>query len=161
MAVHVSRSHEIVIRGKPNAVFPMFTPAGEETWVDGWRPEYLHPGGSDTVAGMIFRTRHGGEETLWSCVSWQPSCYGIRYARVTPGSRMGFVDVTCKDAGGGMTSATVTYELTSLSDEGDGVLSQFTSERFRTMLEDWRERIEAVLSRPSGGVPSAGSLTAS
>lgn len=148
MALHVSRSHAITIRGRPDAVFPMFTPAGEETWVEGWRPEYLHPQGGETTSGMIFKTRHGHEETLWSCTDWEPSRYHVRYLRVTPGSRMGFVYVQCAAAeNGDATVATVQYELTSLSAEGDHFLSHLTEEKFRAMIEGWRVDVEAALGR--------------
>lgn len=146
MTVTICRSHDIVIRGRIDVVFPMFTPAGEEEWVDDWRPEYLHPDGRETVAGMIFRTRHGAEETLWSCVVWEPEQHHVRYVRVTPAVRMGFVDVTCLPSGDDLTKTTVRYDLTSLSGEGDAALGRLTPEHFTAMIEDWREHLEAALS---------------
>jgi hypothetical protein len=73
--IHISREHRIVLDGTPEIVFPMFTPEGEELWVEGWAPDYLHPAGvRATSQDMVFRTRHGGEETLWSCDTASPLC---------------------------------------------------------------------------------------
>lgn len=47
-ARHVQRSHTFVLNGAPEVVFPLFTPAGEKLWVDGWDPVYLHPATGDT-----------------------------------------------------------------------------------------------------------------
>jgi len=147
MAVHVSRSHEIAVRAQVGEVFPMFTPAGEESWVDGWRPDYVYPGGRETSEGMIFRTSHGAEETLWSCVAWEPERHRVKYLRVTPGSRMGYVEVTCRSADDGATITKVRYDLTSLSEAGDHALHHLTPEHFRGMIEGWRREVEAALAR--------------
>jgi hypothetical protein len=33
---HVERRHSIVLSGSIDCVFPLFTPAGEKLWVEGW-----------------------------------------------------------------------------------------------------------------------------
>jgi hypothetical protein len=81
---HVERRHSIVLSGSIDRVFHLFTPAGEKLWVEGWDPEFLHPTSGETCDGMVFRTSHGGEITLWACIDWSPSAYRVRYARVTP-----------------------------------------------------------------------------
>jgi len=147
MSVHIARTHDIDIAGEIDAVFPMFTPAGEEQWVDDWRPEYLSASGRETAEGMIFRTRHGGEETLWSRIGWDPAQHRVKYVRVTPGVRMGFVEVSCQSSLAGTTKVSVSYHLTSLSPEGDTLLADLTPDHYRTMINAWRPRVEAALSR--------------
>jgi hypothetical protein len=144
--IHISREHRIVLDGTPEIVFPMFTPEGEELWVEGWAPDYLHPAGvRATSQDMVFRTRHGGEETLWSCVKWDPDAGEVRYARVTPGSRMGFVDVACRTLPQGGSEVVVRYSLTALSEAGAALLAELDQERFAAMIEGWRVKVASVL----------------
>lgn len=146
---HVERRHTITLAMPVEMAFPLFTPAGERDWVDGWEPEFLYPADGATGAGMVFRTRHGGEETLWSCIEWSPAEHRVRYARVTPGSRFGHVEVACRADGGG-TVVSVCYALTALSAEGEALLAALTEEAFRDGIDSWRAAIESRFPVLSG-----------
>lgn len=146
-AKHISRSHTIVLNGPPAVVFPLFTPEGETHWVRDWRPVYLHPASGRTGEGMVFMTGHDREETFWSLVRFDPVRCVARYARVTPASRFGFVEVACEDSGGMMTRATVTYTYTALTDAGNAFIDAFTAEQFREMIEAWQVEIDHYLAR--------------
>ena len=143
---HIERRHSIVLAGPIERVFPLFTPAGEKLWVDGWDPEFLHPASGDTCEGMIFRTGHGEESTLWGCVAWSPAAHRVRYARVTPASRFGFVEVACRALAEDRTEATVGYAFTALSPGGRSYLANLTEEAFASMIEEWRTAIDRWLS---------------
>ncbi|MDJ0930144.1 hypothetical protein [Breoghania sp.] len=91
---------------------------------------------------MVFRTSHGGEETLWSCTQ-----LGIRATTtyVTPGSRFGFVDVDCRETEEDRTQVRIRYTLTALSEEGANYLRALTGETFKAMIEDWKTRMTGCL----------------
>lgn len=125
--------------------FPFFTPDGERLWVPDFDPEFLHPLSGDQEAGAIFTTRHGGEDTLWMVLRFSSTNGLAEYARVTPGSRRGTVHVALAAAGADTTEATVTYDLTSLSSEGDAVLEAMTEVAYTAMLADWERRIAQAL----------------
>jgi hypothetical protein len=146
----LERRHSIVLAGTIDRVFPLFSPAGEKLWVEGWNPEFLHPENGETCRDMVFRTTHGGETTLWACIDWNPSSYRVRYVRVTPSSRFGFVEVVCREVSGGQTEATIAYTFTALSPEGKSYLAGLTGTAFSRMIDDWRTRIDQYLltSRP-------------
>jgi hypothetical protein len=139
--IHLDRQHTILVDGAVDRVFPLFTPIGETYWVDGWDPEFIYPESGETREGMVFRTSHGGEETLWSCLAWEPGRHHVRYARVTPGSRFGFVEVNCLERSADQTEASVRYTLTALSAEGASQLSDLTAEAYQRMIDEWRTRI--------------------
>ncbi|MGX7873276.1 hypothetical protein ACVDG5_011205 [Mesorhizobium sp. ORM6] len=145
MANHLERRHGIDLAGPVERVFPLFTPIGETLWVAGWEPEFLHPRDGETQEGMVFRTGHGDETTLWACTDWQPTQYRVRYARVTPGSRFGFVEVTCRDAGGESTRASIAYAFTALGERGRSYLAKLTEDAFTDMIETWKVSINACL----------------
>ncbi|MCG3120937.1 MAG: hypothetical protein ALAOOOJD_03858 [bacterium] len=144
-AKHVRRSHAIVLNGPPEVVFPLFTPVGEKLWVEGWNPGFLHPTSGATQEGMVFVTGHNEETTYWSLVKLDANGYVARYARVTPASRFGFVEVACEATGNGHTRATVTYTYTALTESGNRFIDEFTAESYGQMIDSWQQKVNSYL----------------
>jgi hypothetical protein len=139
----MERSGRVGIAAPPADAFRFFTPEGERLWVPDWEPEYLHPLDGTLTEGLVFRTRHGGDVTLWLVARHEPGV-AIEYVRVTPESRMGTVAVQVAAAGWNATEAQITYRMTSLSAAGDRLLQAFAAE-FPTMLAEWERRIGYAL----------------
>jgi hypothetical protein len=143
--MHIERSGRFTLPIPPAEAFPYFSAEGERRWVTGWEPVPLHaPGGDLGVPGAVFSTAVGGELTLWLVLAFDSHRFEARYARITPGSRLGTVTVRCAPDGDG-TEVTVTYEMTSLSPEGAASLEGMTPEAFTTSLAGWGKEIRAVL----------------
>jgi hypothetical protein len=146
-AKHVRRSHTIHVDAAADDVFPLLTPAGEERWVDGWKPAYLHPRSGETQAGMVFTTGAGDDFTCWMLADYDPVRHTERYVRVTPASRFGIVEVACEPEGARRTRVTVSYTYTALTEAGNAFIDAFTEESYREMLEEWRRLMTAHLAR--------------
>ncbi|MER8710911.1 hypothetical protein [Mesorhizobium sp. M1295] len=69
----------------------------------------------------------------------------IRYVRVTPDSRFGFVEVACRPTTNGGTEASIAYAFTALSPAGASYLSELTEDAFADMVEGWKLRVDAWL----------------
>jgi hypothetical protein len=138
-------SHRIVVDAPVDRCFMFFTPHGETLWVDGWQPRYLPPADGRTEAGMVFTTGEGPEHTVWMLADFDRVQHRSRYARVTPGSRTGFVEVRCRALDAQRTEVEVAYTLTALSEAGAEVLQGFEGPRFVAMIEGWRREIAARL----------------
>lgn len=123
----------------------LFTPAGEELWVDGWRPSYVHPADGRTQAGMVFCTGEGAEYTLWCLVDYDTVVHRARYTRVTPGSRSAVVEVRCQALSAERTDVQVSYMLTALTPAGAEKVGALHETAFAQMIEGWRAAIEARL----------------
>jgi len=124
--------------------FSLFTPSGERAWARGWRPMFPSPSGDETEPGTAFLTSHGGRDSIWIVVRCEPGrC--IEYATVTPGWRCGLLTVACK-ASGGATTATVSYDLTALSDTADADLDTFAAD-YPSFLDHWQSAIAEALRR--------------
>ncbi|MEQ9397768.1 MAG: SRPBCC family protein [Longimicrobiales bacterium] len=145
---HVHLRHTIHVRGDPDAVLRLLTPEGERLWVPGWAPEYLDApdvdAAPDLAEGVVFRTRHGGETTLWCVAEVDPAARRYAYHRYTPGSRAGVVTVACSGPAGGPTRVDVSYEMTGLSEAGDAILAAM-SDGFTAEIDGWVEALEATL----------------
>jgi hypothetical protein len=145
MTTSIVASHSIVIDIPVRQCQMLFTPAGEELWVDGWQPKYMDPCDGRTVQGMFFATGSGDETTVWFMTEFTRAPYRARYARVTPASRWGFVDVECKELDEHATHVQVTYQLYALTTSAEDVFKNFEPKPFIAMINEWKRLIDAKL----------------
>jgi hypothetical protein len=145
MPIHIDSVHRIVVHAPVDRCFMFFTPAGEELWVDGWRPTYRHPSDGSTCEGMVFTTGHGDELTVWMLADFDRAAHRSRYARVTPGSRTGFVEVQCRAIDARSTEVSVRYTMTALSEQGSQALLAFEQPHYAEMIDGWAAEIAARL----------------
>jgi hypothetical protein len=136
---------QIKVALPPDEAFTLFTPRGEERWVDGWRPRFPVPAPDDTVPGTVFETSHDGETTIWLVLEREPG-RRVSYARVTPGSRAGTVTVTLDEDGERRSIVHVVYELTALTPEAAEELDGFAA-GYEAFLRSWEDAI-AAMARP-------------
>lgn len=141
----VAAAHTIEVALPIGSCQRLFTPAGEELWVDGWKPTYLYPADGRTEPGMVFTTGSGDDFTIWSLADFDTEAHYARYLRVTPATRSGFVEVRCRKVGDEATAVEVTYTFTALTSAGVTLLASFGGASFAAMIEQWRTAIEARL----------------
>lgn len=149
-------SHEITVARPADEALLLFTPKGEEQWVPGWAPDYIEPASGETVQEMTFRTGEGDETTYWTCLQWQPQGGHVRYLRLTPVSRLAFVDVQCNPIGQSRTRVRVSYEYQSLGKKGEDYINSLDSTSYACMIGEWAELIKAMENQTNGAEPVAG-----
>jgi hypothetical protein len=141
--VHIQREHQIDIAIPIEEALALFTPIGEMRWIADWRPVFLHPADGKTEEGMVFTTGEGEDFTIWSCIEWSPERHRVRYARVTPASRLAHVTVECAPLARRQTRVSVRYDLTALNAAGQATLESLSETAFRTSIDSWKSMIEA------------------
>ncbi|GLU31577.1 SRPBCC family protein [Trinickia caryophylli] len=141
MSPRVHASHRIVVDAPVDKAFMFFTPAGEEWWVDGWKPAYVYPPDGRTESGMVFTTGEGDALTIWSLIDFDLEAHWSRYSRCTPASRTSIVDVRCVALDDSRTAVCVSYTVTALNAAGKAALKDFEGERFAAMIDDWADKI--------------------
>jgi hypothetical protein len=140
----------------PGEAFTLFTPRGEERWVDAWRPRFPAGARDDTEPGTVFETAHGAERTTWVVLARDPG-RRVSYARVTPGRRAGTVTVDVAPHADGGSTAEVVYDLTALTADGAPDLEAFAG-GYAAFLRSWEDAIAAHLAqsaRSTSSPPSA------
>ncbi len=145
MPLHTHASHTIRIAAPIGQCQLFFTAAGEELWVDGWSPSYLHPQDGRTVPGLVFTTGTGEDYTIWNMVDFDTVRHYARFSRVTPALRSGTVEVQCLAVSDASTDVTVTYTLTALTSKGSESLAAFEGPAFVAMIEEWKQAIDGKL----------------
>ncbi|HEY0856419.1 MAG TPA: SRPBCC family protein [Albitalea sp.] len=143
--MHRVFTHTITIAAALSTCQRFFSPAGEELWVDGWRPTYLHPADGRTQRGMVFTTGSGDDFTVWGLADFDALSGYARYSRVTPVSRSAWVEVRCQAAGPQATAVEVTYSMTALTPAGESAIAAMEGGAFAAMIEQWRAAIDARL----------------
>ena len=148
-AKRVVRSEVIGLPAPPDRVFPLFTPAGEKLWVEGWDPEMVYPESGATEEGMVFTTRClDGSDSVWTMTEYDERNLRVACVRVTPGSDVCTVAVHCEPGPKGGTRARVTYTLTALTGRGGTYLADdFSEEHHRKQMATWEEAITRYLCR--------------
>ena len=144
---HVRVQRELHIAAPAEIVFRMFTPKGEELWIDAWRPQYIRPEDGATVCGMVFLTGEEPEQTIWQMLEFDSARLRSVYARTTPGLRVGTVTVEVQSSGASMCSVRICYDMTALTD--GPVLEPYLDPSFDAMVEDWgtaiRDRLPMLI----------------
>lgn len=138
-AQHIIRSRTFQLDVPIETAFPLFTPLGECDWVPGWEPTMLHPASGVAQRGTVFTTRAPGEATtLWSIADFNGERHYVKYARVTPESRFGWVEVQCTAHAPATTEIQVTYTFTGLSESGNAYIEAMTEDAYQTQINDWK-----------------------
>ena len=146
--IHVRRTGEVAVALPLDRALALFTAEGERAWAPGWDPVSHFPADGSPAEGAAFSTAApDGRVTHWLVVDWKPAEHRARYARVTPGLRAGTVDVVCRARDSGSTIATVTYDLVSLTPEGDADLATWTEAWYREFLAGWERDIATAVAK--------------
>lgn len=132
----------VAVQVPPAEAIELFTPSGERRWAHGWDPSFPAPTADETEPGTVFETRGHGPLT-WVVIG-RESGRSMKYAVVAPGIRAGTIEVACADDGSGTTIATVTYDMTALSADGERWLAEFAAE-YDGYLDHWRYAITTAI----------------
>lgn len=138
----VKSTHSIELNYPISEVFPLFTPKGEELWVDGWDPVYMNSKDGRTEAGLIFKTSTYKENTLWYVLDYNQHDFNAKYLRITPDSRIGTVSVNCTEVNEKCTNVEMTYDLISLTEKGNEDLKSFAGESYVEYINSFKPMVE-------------------
>ncbi len=97
--------------------------------------------------GSVFRTIDDERgETVWLLARLDAEQRRIGYVRTTPLSDLAEISIGVDPHPSGGSTATITYRITSLSEEGNRFAESFTDERYGELIDEWRTAINYFLS---------------
>jgi hypothetical protein len=137
---------EFVVDGEAGAVFPLFSPKGEEAWVPGWRWEPVYPHDGEWREGQVFRTVEERGEATWVVTRLDPGVRRVQYHRVEPGRYVARVGVGCTPLPDGRTRVSTEYDFTGLSATGNADIAGMSSDAYAAKMKRWQGWIQAWLS---------------
>jgi hypothetical protein len=122
--------------------FPLFNAVGEQRWVAGWDPRFVHPVEARAGEGVVFQTNKANMGTAtWVQTVHEPSIGTASFVYVVPDHHVAMVDVGVTPDGEGRSRAAVRYRMTSLSSDADDFVRAF-SETFEDNMAHWTEAIQ-------------------
>lgn len=136
MNTRIAHSGSFELYEPPEKALYLFTAPGEKTWVPGWDPMVLNGDGFER--GTVFTTGTGDEATIWVITDFDTEKYLARYARITPSSRAGTVEVSLSANNAGGSTVRVSYDLTALNESGNEKLADFHEHSYSEMLREWK-----------------------
>jgi hypothetical protein len=142
--VHIERTGRFHLPLAPDQALPLFSPGASGAGSPAGSRSRRAPDG-DSRGRRRVHDRRRRRLTFWLVLEFDRARRAARYARITPGSRLGTVQVRCRDDGQGGTEVEVSYALTSLSPAGEAVLEGMTSPAYEEMLGEWNRKIRATL----------------
>jgi hypothetical protein len=142
---HVERSGAFTLAAPIDKAFPLFEPIPEKQWAEGWDPKPVYPASGDTREGMVFLSSHEHDnDTVWTLAHFDPARHEITYVNVTPGVRVGRIDIHCSETAGS-TRVDVRYSFTGLNDAGNEFVDSFSQSRFDGHMHSWQHAISYFL----------------
>lgn len=129
----------------PTEAFPLFSPLGEKAWVPEWNPELLHPSGVEWETGLVWRTAHDGQESIWFVGALDREQHDVTYYRVDLGLTGVTIAVSCRESDGG-TAVAVRYTFVGITDAGNEFVRARTEAEFEAKMRHWQESIAAIVS---------------
>ena len=143
----ITRSASMRLAAPAGEVFPLVCPVREKEWLDGWEYEMIYSESGYAEEGCIFTTQHPGQpETIWTITRHDPEALAVDFLIVTPGLRVGRLQVRLSDNGDGTTRQAVTYTFTALSEQGKATLDDHFSQRgFEHDMHLWERSVNHYL----------------
>jgi hypothetical protein len=137
---HAEATITIDLDARPAVVLPLFGPIREAEWAHGWNPVMLYPNDGHQQAGSVFTTADDSKDIVWVMTRFDKRALKVDYVQVLPNVWAGQIRIRLKDAGQNRTQATVTYQRTALSSEGDQGVDAF-GRHFPEQRGHWQEAI--------------------
>ena len=147
-AQHFRQSATIELNGPVNDIFPLFGIMEEKKWTPDWDPTPVYPATGEIREGAVFRTPghvHGESPLTWVITRYDPQNHAIVYT-VVAANRVIQIAVTCVSIAQNRTKATITYDLTGLSAQGNTISHHSILNMFAHELRDWQEAINRYIA---------------
>ena len=145
--VHLTRSYTQRIAAPASVVFPLMGPSGERKWAGPtWSPDFLFPRDARDQAGAVFRTSHGGRETIWTLTVFDEKTLRVEYVQVSPGHHVAQLAVQLAPDGDARTRAEITYTWTGLSATGNAFIERHRGAHFDESMSVWEKELNDYLS---------------
>jgi len=149
LAEQYIKSASIVLDGKMDDVFPLFTVLGEKKWSSGWNPGLIFPASGNMEEGLVFQTPdhvHGAPSLIWVVSRYNTIAHQIQYTITSP-IRVVIISISCTSLNGKSTKAEISYKLTGLSKDGNELSHHLITKMFADNLKDWETAINNYLEK--------------
>jgi hypothetical protein len=138
-----------LLQFSPDAVFPLLCPRREYEWIESWRGEIIYSKSGFAELDCVFSTEFaGGAKEIWVVDQFYKN-EKIQFIRFTE-SRVIRYCISLKDNNNGTTTATWEMTITSLNDEGDSYIENFSDTDYEGRIKGLEKMLNHYLA--TGGM---------
>ena len=141
----VTRSYTQSLIAGPDEVFPLLCPVREAEWVNGWHPRVVITKSGLAEPDCVFVTAAGPQDAIWLMTEHDPRHHRLEIIKVIPGIVVGRIKIQLAAVDDGSV-AKISYSFTSLGQDGDRVVREFTQEHFDDFMTTWEAELNHFLA---------------
>lgn len=146
-AKRITRTYVQKIDARPGEVFPLLCPVRESEWLEGWQCRVVYSRSGLAEKNCVFKTAREGEaETVWTITEHDRDKLKVEFLMVTPGSRVGRLEIEIVGAAGDRSAVHISYTFTALSQEGNLFIDAYTEELFNQRMRWWERSMNHFLA---------------
>jgi hypothetical protein len=130
-----------------DTAFPLFSPEGERTWVEGWDPKPISPPATDVrwEPNTVFQTKDNeGKVLTWWTVEVDRVARKADYIYLTE-SRAVRVTVRVNAVAEDRCTVGVSYLITALTEQGSKYVAEATDEQMKQKMAHWKGHIDTAI----------------
>ena len=133
----ITHTYEQRIKGTIEDIMPLYCPVRELDWCESWNPKIVFSNSGLVEKDCIFITPHGEDDVVWIVTDYDTQTGHVKMFYHVPGVLVTKLEIQLTPITAEETKAVLTYSKTSLSEEGDKALEEFTKESYDIMMDSW------------------------
>jgi len=136
------------INAMPDEVFPLLCPVRELVWAPGWQTDWVISNSGVAEQGCVFQTSFEEDTAaaIWVISKHHPETYEVEMYKIIPQYTVMKLEASLTGDGKGGTLATIAYEFTPLSPEGEHFLESRTEDWYRNFMQGWESAMNHYLA---------------
>jgi len=133
-------------KGTRDTVFPLLCPVRERDWTPDWDPKLVVSQSGVMEQECLFVETDTPNDAIWIVTKYDPVNFEVVMYRIVPEIIVGKFAITLDREVEKTTSASVFYEQTALSTDGEKIVNNFTTEAFEKFMEEFKTAIDHYLT---------------
>ena len=127
-------------------IFPLLCPVKEKMWAPDWDPKLVISNSGVIEQECLFIEADTPVDAIWVVTEHNPVSFKVAMYRIVPGVIVGRFEICLDSEDTKTTNAYVSYEQTALSEAGEKIVNQFTTESFTEFMNEFTLAINHYLS---------------
>lgn len=133
----VSHTYRQIINGEMQEIMPLYCPVRELEWCESWNPKVVYSNSGFVEKNCIFITPNGETDIVWIVTDYDLKKGFVEMFYLLPNIVVTKLEIQLATIAENKTKAVITYSKTSLGEQGDKIIDDFTNEDYNVMMVSW------------------------
>ena len=142
----VSHAYVQTINGRLEEIMPLYCPVREFDWCENWNPKIVCSNSGLVEKDCVFITPDRENDIVWIVTDYDIEKGHVEMFYHVPRLLVTKLEIQLTVISENKTRAVLTYSKTSLSEQGNIVLTEFTKEEYDIMMDSWEKAMNHYLA---------------